>query len=179
MGDSLRDQLRALGLAQNRPAAKQQKQRPSREANRPGQGSGSKPAEELSLDQAYALREREEQRLAQRARQQKLEEDRRRRQVNRAIREIVSAQRQNREDADIPRNFMFNGRIRKIYVSAEQQRALNAGELGIVYLSGSYHLLGPEALASVREISGEHVVDLSLEAGDEDPEHPVPDDLIW
>jgi len=179
MGDSLRDQLRALGLVQNRPAAKQRKQRPSRDANRPGQGRGSAPAEELSLDQAYALREREEQRLAQRARQQKLEEDRRRRQVNRAIREIVSAQRQNREDADIPRNFMFNGRIRKIYVSTEQQRALSAGELGIVYLSGSYHLLGPEALASVREISDEHVVDLGLETGEEDPEHPVPEDLIW
>jgi len=179
MGDSLRDQLRALGLAENRSAAKQRKQRPPREANRPSQGRGSKPAEELSLDQAYALRAREEQRLAQRARQQKLEEDRRRRQLNRAIREIVSAQRQNREDADIPRNFMFNGRIRKIYVSAEQQRALSAGELGIVYLSGSYHLLGLEALASVREISGEHVVDLGLETGEEDPEHPVPDDLIW
>jgi len=179
MGDSLRDQLRALGLAQSRPAAERTKQQTSRKANRRGQGRGAKSAGELSLDQAYALREREEQRLAQRARQQKLEEDRRRRQVNKAIRDIVSAQRQNRDDADIPRNFMFNGRIRKIYVSAEQQRALSAGELGIVYLSGSYHLLGPEALASVRGISSEHVVDLGLEAGEEDAEHPVPDDLIW
>lgn len=179
MSDSLQDQLRALGLAQSRPAAEQRKQQPSRKAIRQGQGKASKSAGELSLDQAYALRKREEQQLAQRARQQKLEEDRRRRQVNKAIREIVTAQRQNLGDADIPRNFMFNGRIRKIYVSAEQQRALSAGELGIVYLSGSYHLLAPEALASVLEIASEHVVDLGLEAGNEDPEHPVPDDLIW
>jgi uncharacterized protein YaiL (DUF2058 family) len=179
MGDSLQDQLRALGLAQSRPATERKKPQASRKAKPQGRNRGSKSAGELSLDQAYALRAREEQRQLQRARQQKLEEDRRRRQVNKAIREIVAAQRQNRQDADIPRNFMFSGRIRKIYVSAEQQRALTAGELGIVYLSGSYHLLAPEALAAVREISSEHIVDLGLQAGDEDPEHPVPDDLIW
>jgi len=179
MGDSLQDQLRSLGLAKTKPAAEPRKQRSARKARRPARGPESRPAGELSLDQAYALREREERRQSQRARQQKLEEDRRRRQVNKAIREIVASQRQNREDADLPRNFMFNGRIRKVYVTAEQQRALSTGALGIVYLSGSYHLLAPEALASVREISHEHVVDLGLEADDEDPEHPVPDDLVW
>jgi uncharacterized protein YaiL (DUF2058 family) len=179
MGDSLQDQLRSLGLAKTRRAAEQRKQRSSGKAKRPAGSPVSKPAGELSLDQAYALREREERRQAQRARQQKLEEDRRRRQLNKAIREIVASQRQNCEDADLPRNFMFNGRIRKIYVTAEQQSALSAGDLGIVYLSGSYHLLGPGALASVREISQEHVVDLGLEADHEDPEHPVPDDLVW
>ena len=179
MGDSLQDQLRSLGLAKSKPAAEQRRQRSSRKAKRPARDPGSQPAGEPSLDQAYALREREEQQQAQRARQQKLEEERRRRQVNKAIREIVASQRQNCEDADLPRNFMFNGRIRKIYVTAEQQRALNAGDLGIVYLSGSYHLLAPGPLAAVREISNEHVVDLGLEADHEDPEHPVPDDLVW
>jgi uncharacterized protein YaiL (DUF2058 family) len=179
MGDSLQDQLRALGLAQTRPAEEQRKQQPSRKESRRDQKKGSNSTGELPLDQAYALREREEQRQIQRTRQQKLDEDRRRRQVNKAIREIVAAHRQNRDDADIPRNFIFNGRIRKIYVSAEQQRALIAGELGIVYLSGSYHLLAPGALAAVREISSEHIVDLGLQAGEDDPEHPVPDDLVW
>jgi uncharacterized protein YaiL (DUF2058 family) len=179
MGDSLQDQLRSLGLAKNKPTAKKRKQQPSRKAERPARGKETKPAGELSLDQAYALRQREERQQAQRARQKKQEEERRRRQANKAIREIVVAQRQNLEDADVPRNFMFNGRIRKIYVSAEQQRALSAGELGIVYLSGSYHLLAPAALASVREISNEHVVDLGLETHEEDPEYPVPDDLVW
>jgi uncharacterized protein YaiL (DUF2058 family) len=179
MGDSLQDQLRALGLAQSRRAAEQRKQQPSRKAKRQGQNKGSKSAGELSLDQAYALREREERRQAERARQQKLEEDRRRRELNKAIREIVSAGRKNREDAEIARNFMFNGRIRKVYVTAEQQQALSMNELGIVYLAGSYHLLGPDSLEAVRRISAKHVVDLSLATDEDDPEHPVPDDLIW
>lgn len=180
MGDSLRDQLRALGLAGSQPSERQrvrkqpQKPKKSSRRERDRQDGG-----ELSLDEAYALRQRDEQRQAQQARQRKLEEQRRRREVNQAIRGIVKARRKNCEGAEIARNFLFNGRIRKVYVTAEQQKALSAGLLGIVYLSGSYHLIEPDALDAVREISAEHVVDLGLEPGDEDPEHPVPDDLIW
>jgi uncharacterized protein YaiL (DUF2058 family) len=182
MGDSLQDQLRALGLADSRPEKRQRgsKGRPARRAGKtPGTPSGKDPGHELTLDQAYALREREEKRQAERTRRRKLEEERRRRELNRAIREIVTARRQNRDDADIARYFMYNGRIRKLYVTAEQQQALAADELGIVYLAGSYHLLEPEALADVRQLSVDHIVDLGAETASEDPDHPIPDDLVW
>ena len=179
MGDSLQEQLRALGLSRSEPAAKQEKQPRHGKPKPRGKRVIPKPGQELSLDEAYALRQREEQREVERARRQKREEDRRRRQVNKAIRDIVASHRQNRDGAEIPRYFMFNGRIRKVYVDAEQQRALNEGGLGIVYLTGSYHLLESAALEAVRQISSDHVVDPGLDAGDEDPEHPVPDDLVW
>lgn len=181
MGDSLQDQLRALGLADSRPE-KRQRGRKTKPARRSGKSPGSPAREagqELTLDQAYALREREEKQQAERARRRKIEEERRRRELNRAIREIVTAQRQNRDDADIARYFMYKGRIRKVYVTAEQQQALAADELGIVYLAGSYHLLQPEALGAVRQLSVEHVVDLGAETAGEDPDHPIPDDLVW
>ena len=73
---------------------------------------------------------------------------------------------------------MFRGRIRKLYVTPEQLRALNAGELGIAYLSGGYHLLETGHLEAVRELSGEHVVDLSTESED-DGDYPVPEDISW
>lgn len=182
MGDSLQDQLRALGLAESRPEKRQRgsKPKPARRARRSsGAKSGAEPGQEPTLDQAYALREREEKRQAERARRQKVEEERRRRELNRAIREIVTARRQNRDDADVARYFMYKGRIRKIYVTAEQQQALAAEELGIVYLAGSYHLLEPEALAAVLQLSDDHVVDLGTETAGEDPDHPIPDDLVW
>jgi len=179
MADSLQDQLRALGLARSQAEKKKGKRQQPRQAKKQDRRSQPKPTDELSLDQAYALREREEQREAERARRQKQEEDRRRRERNKAIREIVAASRQNSDDAEIPRNFMFNGRIRKVYVTPEQQSAINAGDLGIVYLAGSYHLLESGALEAVRRISGEHVVELRPDSDDEDPEHPVPDDLTW
>ena len=56
---------------------------------------------------------------------------------------------------------------------------LDAGELGIVYLSGGYHLLAREHTEAVRRLSETHVPDLSVGTDDDDEEFPVPDDLIW
>lgn len=182
MADSLQDQLRALGLAneQQRERGGRKNARKSGKAarQRPGREPGPRSDAELSLDQAYALREREEQRQAQQARDRKRAEERRRREINDSIRAIVEAHRLNRDDAEIARNFMFRGRIRKLYVTPEQQQALSEGRLGIVYLSGSYHVLASEHLDAVRAFSAEHVVEQPGGAGNEE-EFPVPDDLIW
>ncbi len=167
VSDSLQNQLKALGLA--RPRSKP-KPKP-----KPRKGK-----QEFSLGKAYALKQQDEQKQADHARKKKLAEDRQRRQLNNEIRKIVQAHRLNRDDAEIGRNFMFRGRIRKIRVTSEQLKALNAGELGIAYLSGGYHLLVNEHAESVRQLCAEHVADLSTEAGDrDDGAHPVPDDIIW
>ena len=177
MGDSLQDQLRALGLAREEPKRRSAKKKQSR--NKAEKTSGKAPGGEPSLARLYALREQEEQRQADLARKRKQAKDRRRREINRAIREIVTSHRQNDDAAEIARNFLYKGRIRKIYVTADQQRALVAGELGIVFLTGGYHLLLPDQVDAVRAISPEHVVDLNSENGDGEDEHPVPDDLVW
>lgn len=182
MADSLQDQLRALGLGNKpqrerggrkdgRKGGKDDQQRPARRLDPRAEG-------ELSLDQAYALREREEQRQAQQARDRKRAEERRRREINDSLRAIIEAHRLNRDDAEVARNFMFRGRIRKLYVTPEQQQALSGGRLGIVYLSGSYHILAPEHLDAVRAISAEHVVELQG-SGEGEEDFPVPDDLVW
>ena len=179
MSDSLQDQLRALGLAKDEPdrhpKQPRRKTRKGKNAARPP-ATGSFP--EPSLDEAYALREREERRDAARQRQARLEEERRRREINGRIRAVVEDFGLGRDGAELPRNFLFKGRIRKIYVTLEQQQALTVGAMGIVYLAGGYHLLAAEPLEQVRRISPEHVVDLR-DAGDDEDEHPVPDDLVW
>lgn len=180
MGDSLQDQLRALGLAKKQTGRK----KGSPAAGQPGRkhpkppGKGGQ-AEELSLEKAYALKRREEQKQADKARRKKQAEDRQRRLLNNRIRAIVEAERLNREDAEIARNFLFRGRIRKVNVTPEQLKALNAGELGLVYLSGGYHLLEPENVEKVRALSSDHVVELNSKDSHDDGEFPVPDDLDW
>ena len=181
MGDSLQDQLRALGLASEQSARARSKG--GKSGAKPGSKTGGRRGTkatggEPSLSRAYALRERQEQKEADAARRRKLAEDRRRREINARVRAIVEPHRQNREDAEVARNFLFRGRIRKLYVTPEQQAALTVGELGIVYLTGSYHLLAPEHLDAVRAIDPEHVVDLDSGCCDEE-EFPVPDDLDW
>ena len=138
----------------------------------------SAPGGELSLDRAYALRKREEQKQADQARRKKQAEDRQRQEINRKIRAIVERHRLNDDSADLARNFLFRGRIRKIYVTPDQQRALSAGELGIAYLSGGYFILSPDHLEAVSAISPDHVVALGGE-GEDEADHPVPDDLDW
>lgn len=183
MADSLQEQLRALGLARDKPE-QERKKRPQespgggqkRKGHRPRKAGGA--AGEPSLDRAWALREQQEKDEADAVRRRKLAEDRRRHEINQSIRQIVDAHRLNREDAELARNFLFRGRIRKIYVTPDQQVALTSGELGIVYLTGGYHLLAPEHLEAVRAIDSGHLVELDTGAPDEE-EFPVPDDLAW
>jgi uncharacterized protein YaiL (DUF2058 family) len=179
MSNSLQDQLKALGLARQQPARKQQpKHAPVKPRRKPAHREQQNPGE-LSLEKAFALRKQEEKKQAEEARRKKIEEDRQRKLLNNAIRQIVKTHRLNREDADVGRNFMFRGRIRKIHVSPDQLKALNAGELGIAYLSGGYHLLAGEHVDAIRQLSAAHVPDLEVGAGEDDEEFPVPDDLIW
>jgi len=178
MGDTLQDQLRALGLARKTGTKTEKPTSQGRSTpRRPEQRSVGGPGD-LSLDRAWALREQAERREAEAARQRKLAEERRRREINQSIRSIVKEHRQNREDAEVARHFLYRGRIRKLYVTTEQQKALAQGELGIVHLSGAYHLLTREQTDAVLRISPEHVVDLDG-ASDEESDHPVPDDLLW
>ena len=182
MGDSLQDQLRALGLAKNKPDGRKGpgKQGPKAKGPAGGQARRKKAPgdEEMSLGKAYALREKEEKQRVEETRRRKREEDRRRREINNAIRVIVNKERLNDKDAALARNFMFRDRIRKLYVTPEQNRALARGEMGLVYLSGGYHVLPLPAWEQVREIDAGHLVDLGVD-DDPDEEFPVPDDISW
>jgi uncharacterized protein YaiL (DUF2058 family) len=190
MSKSLQDQLLALGLASKKPKKTRQTSRraPGKDNQRPGPGSSPKKGQgggkqaaggEVSLDRAYALRKQEEKKQADTARKRKQEEDRQRRQLNNEIRAIVSKHRLNDGNAEVPRHFMYRGRIRKINVTPDQLKALNAGELGLAYLSGGYHLLAPEHVEEVRRLSAEHIPDLAAGEIEENSEHPIPDDLTW
>ena len=210
MTDSLRDQLLNLGFkpapapkkperpAQGRPAAKGDG-RPSRphggQGKPPGRGPqkphGGAPRgkprsqEDIDLAKAYAIRaqrEKDERIAAEAARQ---EEARKRREARVKLAEFLKDKALNEKDADIARHFPYGGKIKRIYVTAEQLRALNAGELGVVQLDGRYVLVTAAILAEAEAIFPQAValrVDPDAPAGDDpyaDPQYQVPDDLIW
>jgi uncharacterized protein YaiL (DUF2058 family) len=189
VGDSLKDQLISLGLSKPRPNLPGTKKRAGdgrRNRASPNRIEGLKPDsdENLSLAEAYRLRAREDKSSAGRSRQKKQAEERKRREINKKIKAIVAAHRLNDASADLARNFMYKGRIRKIFVTRSQLVQLNAGELGVVQVSGGYHLLAPEYVESIRQLSADHVPELGGsdaqgDGGDDEGEHPVPDDLIW
>jgi len=204
---SLRDQLLGLGF---KPAPKPERPADRKPGTPQGKPHGGKPQharkdhppgrphpaprgdrapartrEEIDLAKAYALRAQREkdERIAAEAAKQ--EEARKRREARAKLAELVKDKSLNAADADIARHFPYGGKIKRIYVTAEQLKALNAGELGVLQLDGRYLLVPAELVAQAAEIFPAAIalkVDPDAPAEEDpyaDPQYQVPDDLVW
>jgi uncharacterized protein len=150
------------------------------------QGAGKpRTREEIDLAKAYAIRaqkEKEERIAAEAAKQ---EAARLRREARAKLGVFLADKILNLKDAEIARHFEYGGKIKRIYVSAEQLKALNAGELGVVQDNGRYLLVSAATLAEAEQIFAPCValkVDPNAPAGEDpyaDPQYQVPDDLVW
>ncbi len=115
----------------------------------------------------------------------KQEEARLRREAKAKLAEFVKDKGLNDAAAEIARHFPYGGKIKRIYVNAEQLKALNAGELGVVQLDGRYLLVTAAVLAEAEAIFAPAIalkVDPDAPAEDDpyaDPQYQVPDDLVW
>lgn len=208
MSLSLRDQLAQLGF---KPAPVE-KSAPARQLSggRPGgpgaQGRGGKPAgardagppkdarkpgrkpprsSEMDLGKAYALRAQREKEERIAAEQRRQEEARERREARAALARFLQDKALNLPEADIARHFDYGGKIKRVHVTAEQLRALNAGELGVVQNEGRYVLVTAAVLEEAAAIFAPAValrVDPNATAEEDpyaDPLYRVPDDLVW
>lgn len=190
MSDSLKDQLLGLGFKPLPKAPKPAKPAPGA---RPGGGAGrgrggdrpGRSQEEIDLARAYALRaeaEKREREAAQRARQ---EAARARREARTKLDAFLAGKALNDPAAEHVRHFPYGGKIKRVHVTAEQLRALNAGELGVVQSNGRYLLVTAAVLAEAKAICPEAIaleVDPAAPAPEDDysdPRYQVPDDLIW
>ena len=209
MSDSLRDQLISLGF---KPAHKPEREPEARkpDARRPGPrppGKGAAPAprtgpggkprpsqgqsrkprsqEEIDLAKAYAIRAQREKDERIEAERVKQEEARLRREAKAKLEAFLKDKALNDAEADIARHFPYGGKIKRIYVNAEQLKALNAGELGVVQQNGRYLLVTSDVLAEAETIFAAAValkVDPNATAEEDpyaDPKYQVPDDLVW
>lgn len=209
MSDTLRDQLLGLGFkAASKPERKPDNRRDGRPQGKPGQGrpqgGNHKPAqakagqgkpshgprkprsqEDIDLAKAYAIRAQKEKDERIEAERIKQEEARLRREAKAKLDELLKDKALNAEAADIARHFPYGGKIKRIYVTAEQLKALNAGELGVLQQNGRYLLVTAELLAEAEKIFAPAValkVDPNAPAEDDpyaDPQYQVPDDLVW
>ncbi|WP_133480235.1 DUF2058 domain-containing protein [Cognatilysobacter segetis] len=176
---------RDAGRPGPRPEAARDAKPKGRPPSRNGGPRRPRTQEEIDLGKAYALRaqkEKDERIAAEAARQ---EEARQRREARARLGDFLKDKALNDKDADIARHFPYGGKIKRIYVTAEQLRALNAGELGVVQLDGRYVLVAKDVLDAAEAIFQQAValrVDPDAPAGDDpysDPQYQVPDDLVW
>lgn len=157
---------------------------------RPGQGAGAgqgKPRsrEDIDLAKAYAIRAQKEKDDRIEAERLKQEEARVRREAKLKLDELLKGKALNDEAADIARHFPYGGKIKRIYVTAAQLKALNAGELGVLQSNGRYLLVASTVLDEAEAIFAPSValrVDPNAPVEDDpyaDPAYQVPDDLVW
>ena len=175
MSNSLKDQLLALGLASKKTAPRPKK----RHKPRPEKARAKDSNAEISLDQAYRIRNKDEQKQKQQAVELKREQERQRREINQKIKALIKDSAIRDAAADSKRNFLYKGRIRSVLVTREQIGEINNGSLGVVYLSGNYHLMPAAKIEEIRQFSPDHVPDLGGVESEEEKDNPVPDDLIW
>ena len=206
MSNSLRDQLLGLGYkpaakAEDRPktnrsdkagpkSAPDKTPKPPQKhaAGRHGSGlprSTPRTQEEIDLAKAYALRAMKEKDERIAAEKLKQETARLKREAKAKLVELIKDKVLNVADAEHVRHFEYGGKIRRVHVTAEQLKALNAGVLGVMQIDGRYSLVSIETALAAREILASHVallVDPNAPVADDpysDPLYRVPDDLIW
>lgn len=167
--------------AGNRP----QQARPPRAEQRPAQRKPSRSRDDIDLAKAYAIRAQRDKDERIEAERLKQEDARLRREAKAKLAELLAGKGLNANDAEHARHFEYGGKIKRIHVTAEQLKALNAGELGVVQLDGRY-LLVDAAMLALAEATFPPAVALKIDPnaadGDDayaDPQYHVPDDLIW
>ena len=170
---------------ENRPASARPGNAGPRGNGRPQGARKPRSQEEMDLAKAYAIRAQREKEERIEAERLKQEEARVRREAKAKLEVLLKDASLNKDDAEIARHFPYGGKIKRIYVTPEQLKALNAGELGVVQVAGRYMLVTAEMLAQAEAIFAAAValkVDPNAPAEDDpyaDPQYQVPDDLVW
>lgn len=171
MSESLRDQLLKAGFKPApRPKAKPQAR----------QVGPRKPREsaEPDLAHAFALRAKAERAEREAAEREAREKAAAKKERKRKMHALLDGKALNRADAELPRNFEFACKIRRLYVTPEQLPRLNAGELGVVMHNGHAVLVARAVALEVQAFAPELIallVDPSAPAADDG----VPNDLMW
>jgi uncharacterized protein YaiL (DUF2058 family) len=180
VGNSLQDQLLKAGLVdeQRLRQAKTAKRKKHRKTKGSAPDMEQRRVQEAAMEKARRDRELERKRQEEAAR--KAEEH--------ALRQLIHAHRVLRGEGDVAFNFQDGATLKRIYVTADQHRALVNGRLALVRQDASYELVPAEIAERILARNPSLVlVHNEAESRDRTPvaeddpyaDFKVPDDLMW
>jgi len=178
---SLQDQLLGMGLADEKTAKKNKKEKAKQEK------MARKNQIEVKDETAAAAKQARKEK-AQRDRelnaQRKAEADKKA--VVAQIKQLITNNRIDRKDCELDYNFTHGSAIKKLKVNQEIQRQLVAGRLSVVALDGRYEVVPFPVAEKIATREEGYVVLLNeksdQESVDEDDPYAafeIPDDLMW
>jgi hypothetical protein len=177
MANSLQDQLLKAGLVNEQQV--KQAQTKKRKQKRAGGGKSAESVQRgAEVQQAAAEKRRRDQEL-----NRQREEERRRKAEQVALWQLVHDSRVSRDGGDRAYNFADGTALKRLYVSAAQQKALVDGGLAIVRHESFYELVPPSVAERAQQVDPTILV-LWNRSEPKEPDDPyaefeVPDDLMW
>ena len=180
MPDSMQDQLRKIGLINDKKLRKAQRVKHAAEMERKAHGTApDDPA-------VAAQRARAEKAARDRALNEQRDQHAHQKALQAQIRQLIELNRQPRDDGEIAFNFKDGLTIKKLLVTKRHQDHLVNGHLAIVKLGEKYELV-PTAVAQkirTRDPNAVIVCNDAVEGAQQNADDPyadykIPDDLDW
>lgn len=178
---SLQDQLLKAGMV-NAQKVKQVKKEKSKKSKRARHGDGE-PVDEVKQAARQAQLEKAEKDREINRRNQLLAEQKA---IVAQIKQLIETHCLSREGGEVGYQFADGKNIKKLYVTAAQQRQLELGQAAVVAFQGDYELVATAIAEKIRQRDEGSVVMLnarseSSDSQDDDPyaDYVVPDDLMW
>jgi len=159
-----------------------------KEVRKQKQKQAKKPKDQRG-EMSESARQAEQTRLEKARRDKELNRQRQQSADNKAqlaqIKQLVQHSKINREDGELAYNFTLHGKIKKIYVTEDQQKQLARNHIAIVSLSNDQFELVPRLVADkIMQRDAAYVIkqkDEEVVDAHDDPyaDYQIPDDLVW
>jgi uncharacterized protein YaiL (DUF2058 family) len=181
VANSLQDQLLKAGLVSKQKLKQNRSDRRKQDKQAGGRmrvpDENRRRAEEAAAEKAKSDRELN----------LKRQQEARRKAEENELRQLIHANRLLRKDGTVPYNFQDGGSLKRIYVTAEQQKGLARGGLALVRQDAGYEVVPLEVAGRVLARRPELVLvlnrpeELPAEKDADDPyaDYRIPDDLMW
>lgn len=206
MPRSLQDQLMDLGLAteaqltQNKPKSSPSRGKKNRSGKKPrggkpgGQRADKPGGQRPDRQRARAVNAgpKSGARSGKPNKRQQGELTPEERAVRQQVHQLITDNHQPRGDeAQTPFHFVKGSRVKRIYVTAEQQQALSGDDLAVAAMKGRHYVIPMEIARKIRELIPQYYVSMGSEqvaapatadnsnVDDEYAGYEVPDDLMW
>ena len=178
MAKSLQDQLLAKGLINKKQAKKTQK---AKAHDTRKKSSSTSPSSKEKINNS-TLQQQQDKKSRDKALNQSNNEKKAAKEKLSQLLDILKTHGIT-EMGDQAYNFVFQSKIKKVWVSSDQLKQLSDGSLEIVHYAETSYIVTSASAAKIAELTPQYLTQRNIDdsPNDDDPykDFQIPDDLMW